>query len=385
MRIASTVPKPRVSVSAYIDAKATHIETLKLNAVDRLENARAASDGAMDVTLDGQRHSRVKDAALFAGLGLAPAALAAWAGWGLHGSTGAMVGGALGLAAFTAPAGYFLGRSLKAPKWTPDTRWHLGEAPQPSPIERPGTLRLRSLVKESKEKNPEAKQYLFLSGHGDRTTLAGMNLNELSAQMQGSKLDVTILDACLQGQLEVLTRMAPWAGVVLASPHKIKARGLELEKLLAPQTLAQASPLDAATRMVQLEKSTTPSFAVVDTHRLQENLLPALDSLGRRLAESWDEGSVSRQVKGALADAVGTDGLFSRRVDLGSFLEKLGERQVLPEETSRAVESFRTTVPFQKNKHSVSFHLKAGRSDQTLPAGWRDFLQKLDLSFKPLL
>ncbi|MCA9780609.1 MAG: hypothetical protein KC800_27985, partial [Candidatus Eremiobacteraeota bacterium] len=217
------------------------------------------------------------------------------------------------------------------------------------------------------------------------TTLAGMNLNELSAQMQGSKLDVTILDACLQGQLEVLTRMAPWAGVVLASPHKIKARGLELEKLLAPQTLAQASPLDAATRMVQLEKSTTPSFAVVDTHRLQENLLPALDSLGRRLAESWDEGSVSRQVKGALADAVGTDGLFSRRVDLGSFLEKLGERQVLPEETSRAVESFRTTVPFQKNKHSVSFHLKAGRSDQTLPAGWRDFLQKLDLSFKPLL
>ena len=102
MRIASTVKKPIVSVSAYIDAKATHIESLKLNAVDRLEKARDNSDGAMDVVLDGQRHSRAKDAALFAGLGLAPAALASWAGWGLHGATGALVGGAIGLAALTA-------------------------------------------------------------------------------------------------------------------------------------------------------------------------------------------------------------------------------------------------------------------------------------------
>ena len=383
MRIASTVKKPIVSVSAYIDAKATHIESLKLNAVDRLEKARDNSDGAMDVVLDGQRHSRAKDAALFAGLGLAPAALASWAGWGLHGATGALVGGAIGLAAFTAPAGYFLGRSLKAPQWKAETSRHLGHSTEPSPGEA-GPQRLRSLVDQAKEINPQARQLLFLSGHGDRTTLASMDLSEMSTALENSKLDITILDACLQGQLEVLTRLSPWAGLVLASPHKIKARGLELEELLNPQILAQDSPLETACQMAREAKSTTPSFAVVDTTQFKERLLPSLDSLGGKLADSWSDSSVSAGVKSALAAAVGTDGLFSRRVDLGSFLKELERRKILPEQTSLALDSFKSTVPFQKNEHSVSFHLKAGRDDATLPKGWRDFLKALDLSFKPL-
>lgn len=383
MRIASTVKKPIVSVSAYIDAKATHIESLKLNAVDRLEKATDTSDGALDVVLDGQRHSLAKDAALFAGLGLAPAALATWAGWGLHGATGALVGGAIGLAAFAAPAGFFLSRSLKAPQWKTETRWHIGHSSEPSPGVA-GPQRLNSLVAQGAETNPQAKQVLFLSGHGDRTTLASMKLDEIATAMKDSSIDITVLDACLQGQLEVMTRLAPWAGLVLASPHKIKARGLELEELLKPQILAQESSLETACQMAREAKSTTPSFAVVDTAQFKERLLPSLDSLGRKLAESWSDSSVSEGVKSALAAAVGTDGLFSRRVDMGSFLKELDKREILPEQTSRALESFKSTVPFQKNEHSMSFHLKAGRDDATLPKGWQDFLKALDLSFKPL-
>jgi hypothetical protein len=384
MKIASTVKKPIVSVSAYIDAKATHIESLKLNAVDRLEKARNSADGAMDVILDGQRHSRAKDVALFAGLGLAPAALASWAGWGLHGATGALVGGALGLATFTAPAGYFLGRSLKAPQWKAETRRHLGKSTEPSPG-KAGPQRLSSLVDQARESNPRARQILFLSGHGDRTTLASMKLDEMANAMENSSVDITILDACLQGQLEVLTRLAPWAGLVLASPHKIKARGLELEEILRPHNLTHDSSLEAACQMAREAKSTTPSFAVVDTVQFREQLLPALDSLGRKLADSWSDDSLSEGVKSALSDTVATDGFFSRRVDLGSFLEELHKRQILPQQTSLALESFQNTVPFRKNEHSLSFHLKAGREDPSLPPGWRDLLKKMDLSFKPLL
>jgi hypothetical protein len=388
MKIASTNlsrPRPRAVLSAYIDGKSQHIEALKLNAVNRLEQAQENSQGELIVTLDGQRHDRGKDTALFVGLGLAPAALAAYAGWNISGAVGAVVGGALGLGAFTAPAGYFLRRSLKAPQWAPETRWTPSEPSQPSPVKSPGAERLRSLVDENQTRNPQARQLLFLSGHGNRSEVADISLDDLWKTMRGARLDSTILDACLQGQLEVLTRLAPWAGLVLASPHKIKARGFDLEKMLKPATLQNDSVLQMASDMAVVARSTTPSFAVVDTEKLAQSLLPSLNKLGQGLAASLGQSSVRESVRNALRDSKSTDGLISRRVDLGSFLNELSKRKVLPGLVREANESFAQTVPFQENEHSISFHLTAGRNDKTLPKGWREFLRELDCGFKPLL
>lgn len=376
--------RSRAVVSAYIDGKSQHIEALKLNAVDRLEKAQENSQGALSITLDGQRHSRLKDAALFAITGLAPAALAAVAGFSGLGAGGALLGGALGVAAFTVPAGYFLRRSLKAPQWKPETRWTPPAPAQPTPVTKPGAQRLRSLVDQSGSAAPEARKLLFLSGHGNRTEVAHIQMDELASAMKGSNLDLTILDACLQGQLEVMTRLAPWAGLVLASPHKIKARGFDLEKMLRPEILNTESDLDMARLMTKVARATTPSFAVIDSEKLSKELLPSLGDLGRALALGLDRTTDRKAIKNALKDSLGTDGLVSRRVDLGSFLKNLKKQGVLSEQTHKALESFSSAVPFQENEHSLSFHLKAGRDDETLPAGWREFLTKLDCGFKPV-
>lgn len=352
---------------------------MKLDAVDRFERAQEASLGTLQVTIDGQRHDRTKDVLTFAALGVAPTLAATGIGYHLAGAVGAVVGGVAGAAVALLPAGYFLNRARKAPQWTPQTRLTLGQQPSPSPVAEAGPARLRSLVDENRSKHPEARQILFLSGHGDRREVAHMKIAEMGEAMRGSKLDATIVDACLLGQLEVLTHMAPWAGLVLVSPHKILAKGLELPEILSPRNLAVPDLREATVAMAKEAKSTTPSFAVVDTEKLQQKLLPSLDDLGRALTRS-DRAAVLE----ALGDSLGTDGFLSRRVDLGSFLGQLEKAEIAPAETHKAREAFSQTVPFQKNEHSLSFHLKAGQTDQSLPKGWRDFLQFADRTFKPL-
>lgn len=382
MQIQSTRPLPRqVRVNAYIDGKSEHIEALKLNAVDRLERAQAASSGDMQTVIDGDRHTFQGDALRFTALGLAPAAVAAGLGWAASGSIGALVGGAVGLAVFTAPAGFFLHRALKAPQWPAESRLTVGQpTAESTPVSQPGVERLRNLVDSGTA--PDSRQVLFLSGHGDREVLAHMPLDDMSRAMRGSQMDVTILDACLQGQLEVMARLAPWAGLVLASPHKIKARGFDLEAVLQPAHLKAETPREMAIKMASECNSTTPSFAVIDTALLKSELLPALDTLGHELSHQLRQPGGRESITKALKGSLSTDGLVSRRVDLGSFLENLKETDL--EALALARETFRRSVPYTKNEHSLSFHLSAGRDDQMLPSGWRTFLRELNVGFKPL-
>lgn len=383
MRISTTTRptpnQPKTVVSAYIDGKSTHIEALKLDAVDRFEKAQESSHGSLLVTIDGQRHNRGKDVLLFSALGLAPTLAFAGVGYSLAGSVGAAAGGALGAAVALLPATYFLHRASKAPQWTPDSRLTLGQAAVPSPVDRAGAERLRSLVDENRANHPEARQILFLSGHGDRQEVAHMKITEMGEAMNGAKLDATIVDACLLGQLEVLTHMVGWAGMVLVSPHKILAKGLELPKLLSPENLAIPDITEASIAMAGEAKSTTPSFAVIDSEKFREKLLPTLDELGEKLSQS-ERGALTK----VLRKSLGTDGWISRRVDLGSFLTELTRSGLAPEEAKAAREAFSETVPFQKNEHSLSFDLKAGQNDPSLPTGWRNFLQTLNRGFKPV-
>lgn len=383
MNITSTLtPKqagPRVAVSAYIDGKSAQIESMKLDAVDRLEISREASDGALAVTIDGLRHSRTKDALLFTALGVLPTVAATAAGYSLAGIPGALAGGVAGTAAALLPSTFFLGRALKAPQWTPGSRLSLGETAKPSPVKEAGPQKLRSLVDESRAHYPDARQILFLSGHGNRTEVAHMNIAEMGRAMQGSKLDATIVDACLVGQLEAITHMTPWAGMIMVSPHKIKARGLELPNILSSKNLLEPNLKTSAVDMAREAKSTTPSFATIDSEQFQKSFLPALDQLGRDL-QKVDASAV----KSALGKSLGTDGFLSRRVDMGSFLHQLKAARLAPEATEKALEAFKTAVPFQKNEYSFSFDLKAGRSESSLPEGWRDFLTAVDRRYKPL-
>ncbi|MGE0494272.1 MAG: clostripain-related cysteine peptidase [Vulcanimicrobiota bacterium] len=379
MRIDAATParQPLTAVSAYIDAKSAHIETLKLRAVDRFERAEHQADGQLQVLLDGQRHSRTHDGLLFTAIGLLPAALCTAAGYTMAGSVGALAGTGAGLALFALPATFFLHRALKAPQWKAEQRLEINGPSRPS-LEPAGTQRLASLVEESRSRAPQARQILFLSGHGNRSQVANMDMEALGQSMGDHPVDITILDACLVGQLEVMSRLAPWAGLVLASAHPIRARGLELENILRPEHLNQPDATQAAVAMAKEAVSTTPSFAVIDTARLQSQLLPALDRLGERLAA--DPGPV----RPVLAQSLSSNGLLSARVDLGSFLTKLSEARPDHQEAQEALRAYRACVPFQKNQHGISFHLRAGRNDPTLPLGWRKFLTQLDRDFKPL-
>ncbi|MCA9792647.1 MAG: hypothetical protein KC910_12660 [Candidatus Eremiobacteraeota bacterium] len=379
MRIdAATPTRPLLTaVSAYVDAKSAHIETLKLRAIDRFERAEQQADGQLQVLLDGQRHSRSHDGLLFSAMGLLPTALCASAGHALSGSLGALVGAGVGLVLFALPATFFLGRALKAPQWKAEERLEINGPSRPTAAPA-GTQRLASLLEESRRRAPEARQILFLSGHGNRTQVAEMDMDALGKTMRDRPVDITILDACLVGQLEVMSRLAPWAGLVLASAHPIRARGLELEKMLRPEHLNQLDPTTAAVGMAKEAVSTTPSFAVIDTARLQSHLLPALDRLGEQLAAE------PAGLRSILAGSLSSNGLFSARVDLGSFLTRLAEARPASQQAQEALQEYHACVPFQKNQHGISFHLRAGRNDQTLPAGWRKFLTRLDCDFKPL-
>ncbi len=376
-------PQPKVAISAYIDGKAHAIESLKLNAIARFVQAQTASQGDLVVTVDGQRHGPGSGSLKFAAAGLLPTALAGAAGFALGGLPGAVAGAGLGLACFALPAGFFLGRSLKALAWKSENRLTINGPSLPSPVPKPGVERLRSLVEESEQKYPQARQILFLSGHGDRHEIAQMSVKDIGQGMQGTKLDATVLDACLVGQLEVMAQLAPWAGLVLASPHKIKARGLELVEMLKPENLDKQNTQDFAVAMAREARSTTPSFAVVDTHHLKDALLPSLDDLGHSLAEGLKHPDSARLIKRSLARSQATDALLSSRIDLGSFLKQLARHEVSPEQTAPAILAFEKAVPFQKNRHTLSFDLKAGRSESSLPKGWRTFLETLNRSFKP--
>lgn len=105
-----------------------------------------------------------------------------------------------------------------------------------------------------------------------------MSYKELGRVMMDTPVDATLMDACLASQLEALTHMAPWAGLVLASVHPIKARGFELDRLLSPENLSEPDLTKAMVATAREARSTTPSFAVIDAKRLQERLLPCLQA-----------------------------------------------------------------------------------------------------------
>jgi len=380
-------PSARPTVaSVYLDGRASLIWDKVIQGVDQFERAHE-SNPDLAVTIDGDRRTRAADIAMYAGLTFLPSAacvgIAAAVGGVLHPLAG--VAAVAGMGAFFGKGAWrsFETCCLQPTPWAHQTRYVVGEGVSPTPVAEPGVERLQNLVSS----HDAPRHVLYLSGHGDDKMIAGMKIGDLEAGMQSTPVSHTIIDCCLGAQLEVVSRLAPWAGFVLASTHPIPAQGLPIEAMFAPDVVGAADDREAAVKMAEVSAEAVGSWSVTDTHEVSEKLLPSLDTLGRRLAAEIRQGNGSL-VRDALGDTRSPEFLVMRKADLGSFLEELSERP-FPAETKAAIDEARealaATVVYQKGESGLSFRLNPKHLPETgLPEGWREFLGEAGYRFKPL-
>lgn len=374
-----------IRTSVYLDGRASLIWDKVLQGVEQFEDAYEAN-GNLAVTIDGDRRTRAADVATYAGLTLVPSAacvgIAAAVGGYFHPLAGVAAVAGMGLAFGKGAWKSFEASCLQPTPWAQGMRYKVGSGATPSPVATPGVERLRDLVGD-----PQAGRHvLYLSGHGDEKKIAGMKIGDLQAGMRDTNVSHTVIDCCLGAQLEVVSRLAPWAGFVLASTHPIPAQGLPIEKMFAPSVVGAADDREAAVKMAEVSADAVGSWSVTDTDQLAERLLPSLDVLGHRLAEEIRGGNRAL-VRDALGDTRSPEFLVTRKADLGSFLEELSERP-FSAETREAIEAareaFADTVVYQKGELGLSFRLNHRRLPETgLPDGWREFLVEAGYRFKP--
>ena len=413
---------PKMAVSGYVDGKAHSIQTQVLGGVDRFDQAVQANADDLVVRIDGQRSPRALQfatAGAFAAAGVTVAGASwAWAASALAGSGAGLAAGAVGslLGLYVASLGEDnLRQALKAPQWKGQPV-QLGQGPRAKnwpelkpPVgaefvgqflaqsgERPVRFaelaksppqpaqKLKELIQSNLKDFPSSRQVVSLAGHGNHHQVGPLTYPQAAEALQGNPVEQVILDTCLGGQLEVLARLTPWSQFVLASPQPIPAIGLPFEKMFAPSELDK-SPRQLASSWVDQGKRITPSLAAWDSQQFQKALLPALDQLGTRLAEEIGQGKRG-EIRQALRHSQNPDRLWSGRVDLGSFLKALPERDLRPETreaAQKAADAFASSLVNSQNDKTLTFHLVRERDDEVLPAGWRDFLKAADFRFKP--
>ncbi|MBS2035941.1 hypothetical protein JST97_13210 [bacterium] len=385
------ISSPKFAVSSFVDGKAHSIQAQILAGVDHFEKASRANQGNLVVRLDGQRSARALQFAAAGAFVATGAAVALTSGYlaaqSLPASGVALaaagLGGLLGLyVASQAEDG--LRQGLKAPYWKGNQPVQLGAGPLPESTGSPAD-RLKSLIQSNLRDFPGSRQVVSLAGHGNHERVGTLTYDQTSRALQGNSVEQIILDTCLGGQLEVLSRLAPWSRFILASPQPIPAVGLPFEKMFSPEQLDK-SPRQLASTWVEQGSQVTPSLAAWDCDRFCHSLLPALDQLGAQLATEI-AGGARASVRKALARSTNPDRLPGARVDLGSFLANLQKSQLSSKTlalAAEAKEAFQASLVNQQNDKTLTFHLVRERTDATLPPGWRDFLKAANYRFKPL-
>lgn len=366
MQIAPTRPSPpKVAVAAYLDGTASAIETNVLKGRDQF--VRADQSDALRVELTGTRltprDEKLKAAAYLAGAG---AVVGIGVATALLGAPD--IAACVGMAAI--PPAFLAVRHLQAAFTAPDF-----DPGQPSPAATHAERLLQALQKNA-QVEPESQKVAYISGHGSHKAVAGLSPEVLGKVLQQSPVDLTVLDACSTAQIEVLSQMAPFAGLLLCSVHPVPGKGFPIEKMFE-------SKGNLAETAFQEAKLSTGSLSLIDSGRLQSDLLPALDVLGRDLAEAVEKGQ-GRAVKEALVKSPNPD-LFGARVELRSFLENLAEQELgegLQEAVRRSQSALSKTV-LQDTGKTLTFRLD-GIQDSALPKGWQSFIDVMDLRFKPL-
>lgn len=373
---------PKIAVSGFVDGKAHSIQTQVLGGVDRFDKASQANAGDLVVRIDGLRSPRALQFGV-AGAFAAAGAVAAGGIWSLA-RTGAAVAGVAGLVGlYVALQGEDnLRQALKAPQWSGSQPVQLGAGPLPKSSPQPAE-KLKELIAGNLRDFPASRQVVSLAGHGNHEQVGPLTYQDASAALQANPVEQVILDTCLGGQLEVLSRLAPWTRFVIASPQPIPALGLPFERMFAPDQLDK-SPRDLASSWVEQARNITPSLAAWDCDKVCHELLPALDELGSCLAVEIKQGNRG-EIRKTLRRSESPDWL-SGRVDLGSFLQNLKTAR-LSQQTLRQAEkahrAFSASLVQQQNEKTLTFHLARERTDETLPSGWRDFLTAADYRIKP--
>lgn len=353
-----------MAVTAYIDGKATLIESHVLDGVDAFHRAEEKVD--LNFAIAGRRRSKTAQYAIAAAYAAAPVAALA-----LGTAMGSLGQGAM-MAAITSPILLGSWRALQAAQAAPDFK-----------PDKHGCDELKELVATQARRFPQALHVVYVSGHGDHNEVAGLEFEELSHTMRGARIDVTVLDACLCSQLEVMSRLAPWAGVVIASTDPVPAKGYPIEKMFAPEKLQHGDARSLGKELAETAQDAASSLAAIDTTVLRQALLPALDDLGNRLSQEIDSGN-RPAVRKALKDSA-SRGLFAASVDLGSFLSQLHTVELsdtTEASLAKARLAYDQTMVHTKNEFGMSFWLDATQ-DSTLPEGWRGFLETAGYSRRP--
>ena len=209
MRISSTSRPRSTTVTAYLDGTANMIQPPVLRGHGQLQ-AAAERYQHLDVDVTGQRLDQKKElqsaATYFAGAG-AVAAL----GTAVGRAFGTEVGLCVGL--FAAPPLLIAARHVQT-AFT-ERSFHPG-APCAQSAQ---ADRLLETLTQQSARNPGARKVAYFSGHGSHRTIAGFDPQTLGKVLRQSPVDLTVLDACTTAQIEVLSQMAPQAGLVLSLIH----------------------------------------------------------------------------------------------------------------------------------------------------------------------
>lgn len=381
MRIAPTIAC-HTRVSAYLDGRASGIQTHVLDGVDQFERA-VKRDPGLSVCVEGQRNSRGWRTALAGATMAATVALGAAAT--LAGAP-ALVGFGIA-AALTAtvalPVATLARQDFEARNWSGKQSYEInsgrGEAhsAQDTPSDR-----LAGML----EKGGQASRHVaYFSGHGTQTRIVDISTDEVAEALRGHQLDLSVFDVCLAGQLEVVSKVAPWAGIAILSSRPVPGKGFPIEKLFAPEQLKTPDNRELGKAMATLAAPSVKSLCAVDTVALHAGGgFDALDRLGRALKSELENGSRKAVIKALRSSR--SPQLFSSKVDLVSFLRATEASSLKPATRQAAVTALQhleEATIYQNGKLGLSFDLKAEKLPKSL-SGWQDFISTMRLGSKPM-
>ena len=211
---------------------------------------------------------------------------------------------------------------------------------------------------------PQARQVVFLSGHGFQNRAAGIPFQHIAENVKGA--EAIVLDACNGGQIEALLKLADSAPVAVCSEHTVRGSGFPLEAMLGKSEFPQ-EPRALATSLVQsaVQKIPAESLVAVDLQALKDKLLPSMEKLAQQL-----NGADKTEVKAALEASQKTDTSGKNTVDLGSFLDQLPQTAQV-DETQQVLNE---TVLAMAGRGTLSFDRY---SPAHMPESWRDLMNHL--------
>ncbi len=208
---------------------------------------------------------------------------------------------------------------------------------------------------------PQARQVVYLSGHGFQDRAAGISFQHVAKTVKGA--EAILLDACNGGQIEGLLQLASSARVAVCSEHTVRASGFPLDAMFGKPDYPE-DPRALATSLVQSAHKGRPaeSLVAVDLEVLKNQLLPSMEKLARRL-----QHADKAQTKEALDASETTDTAGKSTVDLGSFLAQLPQTAEV-EATQKALND---TVLAMVGHGTLSFDRY---SPAHIPSSWRDLM-----------